>query len=84
MPSCNRTDRGCNITLRESGQTSSESSATVIPENLHNGEKQMVRREVAELNCSLNQLYRQLPTLVHAGRVIRLCEATGNVPADKL
>ena len=46
--------------------------------------KQMVRREVAELNCYLNQLCRQLPTLVHAGRVIRLCEATGNVPADKL
>ena len=67
MPPCNRMDRGCNITPRESGQNSSWSRATGILENLHNGGKQMVRREVAELNCSLNQLYRQLPTLVHAG-----------------
>ena len=28
MPFCNRTDRGCNITLRESGQTSSWSFFT--------------------------------------------------------
>ena len=41
MPPCNRTDRGCNITLRESGQTSSGSRATGILENLHNDGEQM-------------------------------------------
>ena len=40
MPPCNRMDRGCNITPRESGQNSSWSRATGILENLHNGGKQ--------------------------------------------
>ena len=39
MPPGNRMDRGSNITLRESGQTSSGSRATGILENLLNGRK---------------------------------------------